>query len=249
MDNSEIKPETIKVEVMRTKDVEIHKLAHLTPTMTQADFIKIKNSIAINGQEDPIIMYRGKCIDGRHRTKALLELGVEYVKYTNEDSTMSIGDIKNKVLHINECRRHQTPTQKAILAYREYEISREEGDKTSQGVVAEMFGTTVKQLGRAAALKKLAGDEIIELLFQGNKINIGTERQPNNTDSLDSLIKYFQKHRESIITQTEQSRIGDEYTDEEIAQIRDTVKQLQDEYSHRMLKMINKIIYGVINDK
>ena len=237
-----------KYDTLEVDNVEIHELAHLTPTMTESNFKSLKLSINDHGQELPIVMYKGKCIDGRHRIRALRELGIKHVYYINEDSHLSIADLRIKILGVYENRRHETPTQRAIIAYREYNLTKASGDKTGQGSVAETYGTTVKQIGRAKRLHELAGNDIIEMLFNGNKINIGTVQIPNNTDSLDSLIKYFSKRTEMIIEQSEQTGISEDYTDEELLMLDDTINKLQSEYSVRMLRKLNKKIFAVVGD-
>lgn len=237
-----------KYELAEVDNIEIHELAHLTPTMTEVNFKSLKLSINEHGQEVPIVMFKGKCIDGRHRIKALRELGIKHVYYVNEDSRLSTEDLRMKILDVYENRRHQTPTQRAIMAYREYNRTKINGDKTPQATISETCGTTVKQLSRAQRLHQLAGDDIIEMLFNGNKINIGTVQAPNNTDSLDSLIKYFSKRTELIIEQSEQTNINEDYTDEELSTINDTVNKLQYEYSVRMLKLMNKKLFHIVND-
>lgn len=233
---------------MNLSEVEIHELANLTPSMTDAEFKGLKLSIHENGQQMPIKMYRGKCIDGRHRVKALRELGITEVLYENENSQLSLEDVRTKILTVYERRRHQTPTQKAILAYREYQRVRELGEKVGQGAIAESLGTTIKQLGRAKQLDEVAGKDIVELLFQGNKINIGTEAHPNNTDSLDSLINYFKKHREMIVVQTKSTNISEDYTDEEMLTLNDALNKLQSEYSHRMLSRLTFMLRSTLNN-
>ena len=236
------------VRTMQVDQVEIHELAHLTPTMTKEDFTRLKLSIKEHGQENPIMLYRGKCIDGRHRVKALRELGIELVTYESENSQLSIDDVRDKILHVYENRRHETPTQKAIMAWREYQRLRELGEKIGQGEVADWMGTTIKQLGRAKQLEEVAGKDIMELLFQGNRINIGTEAHPNNTDSLSSLINYFKKHREMIVIQTKSTNISEDYTDEEMLTLNDALNKLQSEYSHRMLSRLAFMLRSTLNE-
>lgn len=236
------------IKTLKVDQIEIHELAHLTPTMTAGRYTALKQSIKELGQKLPIIMYRGKCIDGRHRIKAFKELGLTDIKATNENSQMSLEDIKEIILNGYEQRRHQTPTQTAIMAYREWIGYKESGDKISQGAVADKYGIGLKQLGRAKQLEEVAGKEIMELLFQGNKINIGSEIRPNNTDSLSSLINYFKKHRESIVKQTYDTKISEDYTDDEIDSLNNTLNKLQSEYSHRMLNRLNFMIGSVTNE-
>ena len=152
----------MKTYKINVDEVEIHELAHLTPTMTDARFKALKSSIAELGQKLPIIMYRGKCIDGRHRVKAFRELGLTDIDAINENSQMSIDDIKEVILNGYEQRRHQTPTQSAIMAYREWESYRRAGEKVNQGAIADKYGVSLKLLSRAKQLHTLTGDKIIE---------------------------------------------------------------------------------------
>ncbi len=240
----------MKTYSIRVRDVEVHDLARLTPTMTDNQFQSLKASIAKNGQEMAVVMYRGKCIDGRHRIKALRELGVENVVATNEDSKMSAEDIRSKVVDVYENRRHQTPTQKAIMAYREWLRLKSLDEKVGQGVVAEQFGTTVKQLGRAKTLHTKAGDDILEFLFQGNKINTGTQMEPSITDSLASLINFFVKSREGLLDNSKNSKVSEDFTEEETAALNESIQELKSQYSERMLSRLNSLIfYSLKRDK
>jgi len=228
---------------IKLENLEIHELAELTPTMTEVQFNTLVNSIAENGQELPIVTYRGKVIDGRHRVKALRELGLTTVKAVSEDSSMSIEDIKHKILNVYENRRHQTSTQKAIMAYRMYAEGKAKGEKVSQGAIANLAGTTRKQLARAKELHGLAGDVVIELLFQGQRINTGTMSQPNNTDSLATLIAYYKKVTEELVENTETTKINEDFTDEEITLSNQVVRELTDIHSKRMIKRICTMLY------
>ena len=88
----------------------------------------------------------------------------------------------------------------------------------------------------------------LELLFQGSKINIGTEAHPNNTDSLNSLINYFNKHRELIVAQTQSTTISEDFTDEEMSSLNNTLNKLQSEYSYRMLNRLKSILTAKLNE-
>jgi len=236
----------MKETTLKLEDLEIHRLAELTPTMTKAQFDALVASIQEHGQEVPIVTYRGRVIDGRHRVKAMRELKMVTIKAISEDSQMSETDLKIKILDVYENRRHQTPTQKAIMAYRMYAEAKANGEKVSQGYVAERMGTVVKQLGRASTLHKLAGDEIIELLFQGKKLNTGTILQPNNTDSLASLILFFKNKVDNLIDNSEKTTINEDFTDEEIELSNTIIHELTSIHSKRMLTRINTMLYHSI---
>lgn len=54
----------------------IHEAAELFPSMSDEEFEGLKNSIAENGLREAIVAVDNLIIDGRHRYRACLELGV-----------------------------------------------------------------------------------------------------------------------------------------------------------------------------
>jgi hypothetical protein len=228
-------------------EIEIHELANLTPLMQEGRFNALKQSIKELGQKVPIVLYRGKCIDGRHRIKAFRELEMKEILAISEDSKMSLEDVKEVILNGYEQRRHKTPTQIAIVAFREWKNYKSLGEKVTQGVIAEKYGIGIKQINRVKQLEELAGVSIIDLLFQANKINIGTMQNPILTDSLDSLIHYFKKFREIIVEQTNKSKVSEDFTDEETDTINRVVSELQYKFSNRMLKQISNVLYNSLD--
>ena len=230
------------IQTLKLVDLEVHELAKLTPIMTERQFQSLKESIKEHGQIVPIVTYRGKIIDGRNRSRALRELGEEEIKVKAIQSNLSEEDVKDLILNVYENRRHQSPTQKAISAYKEYARLCRIGEKETQASIAERFGTTRKLLSRARELHGLAGDQVLHLLFNGGKYNIGTRTQPNNTDVLLSIINYFKK---TIAELGDQGPAVDaeDFTDEEIASIRTKLSELNNEFSDRMLTKLNKDLH------
>ena len=58
-------------------NLELHELTLAFPGMTPDEFAGLKANIGRDGQEEPIVLYEGKIIDGRHRYNACVELGIE----------------------------------------------------------------------------------------------------------------------------------------------------------------------------
>ena len=71
-------------------------------------------SIGENGLLEPIAVWRGEVIDGRHRLRACAEAGVEPRFSQLEDAT----DPVEYVLARNEARRHLDDSQRAVAAYK-----------------------------------------------------------------------------------------------------------------------------------
>lgn len=81
------------------------------PLMGEDDFNRLVKDIDENGQIEPIWMYEGQILDGRHRYMACVELGIEpeLRQYEQHDPV-------SFVLSLNLNRRHLDATQRAMIA-------------------------------------------------------------------------------------------------------------------------------------
>ncbi len=90
----------------------VHELALAFPAMSKEDFEGLKESIATSGLLEPITLYQGKILDGRHRYRACRELGIT--------PTFMIWDGPGLpaefVLAKNINRRHLNQSQRAMIA-------------------------------------------------------------------------------------------------------------------------------------
>jgi hypothetical protein len=93
--------------------LEEHPLASLIPPMRADDYAALRDDIAMNGLLQPIVLHDGKILDGRHRYRACLELGVEpRTSVYDGDAPLAY------VVSANIARRHLTADQRAVLAVR-----------------------------------------------------------------------------------------------------------------------------------
>lgn len=88
-----------------------HALAELIPEMAEDEYIKLKDDIAERGLMEPVVLYEGQILDGRHRYRACREVGrgVDFTEYTGDDAA-------GYVVALNVHRRHLTASQKAVIA-------------------------------------------------------------------------------------------------------------------------------------
>ena len=198
---------------MYVKDFDpqkFHKLAHMHPGMTELEFVALKEDISINGQLVPILVYRGKIVDGRHRWRALNELGSEKIKVWKIPHNFSIDAVEEIVVGM-ENRRHESKSQKAIRAWRMWKSK----GGTTQQEAALKYGVSYKLVREVEQIFKMRGEVLIDSLFEGHRYNLISGR---STDSLPAIVKDI---KERIAYET---RHDSEY-DEPSSSYLDTVEE------------------------
>jgi N6-adenosine-specific RNA methylase IME4 len=91
--------------------LEPHPLAALIPAMSDDEYIALMSDIEDRGLQEPVVMFEGKILDGRHRYRACREMGrgVDFTEYTGDDPL-------GYVASLNVHRRHLTASQRAVIA-------------------------------------------------------------------------------------------------------------------------------------
>ncbi|MBT3381441.1 MAG: ParB N-terminal domain-containing protein [Lentisphaerae bacterium] len=93
--------------------LEPHPYADLLPYMRESQFAELKESIELDGPQNPIVLFQGKILDGRNRAKACQELGVFVPAFeflSSEQRALVY------VLSANQHRRDLTASQRAAVA-------------------------------------------------------------------------------------------------------------------------------------
>ena len=92
----------------------ISDLARVFPDMTPEDFARLVASIQEDGLMDPITVWQGQVVDGRHRYAACAEAGVERrFEYLGDDA-----DPLRYILARNDLRRHLDESRRAVVAHK-----------------------------------------------------------------------------------------------------------------------------------
>jgi len=100
-----------------TNELQAHPLANEFPEMPEKEFAELVEDIKKNGLREPIVVRRGLILDGRHRARALKQLGRELDEDVIEEyDDYTQGDPANYVLSRNLMRRHLTPKQRVEIA-------------------------------------------------------------------------------------------------------------------------------------
>lgn len=176
------------MEQIRLDEVTLHKITETHPVMSTEQFEALKNDIAVNGQLQPALVYRGKIVDGRHRYRALTQLGEESIKVTRLQNNLTLDEVTNLV-NSTEMRRHQSPTQLAIKGYRMYKIG-----SLIQKEIPSKVGCSLTNLKAVIALEALGRLDVIELLEAGGKMNVSRDTRFNKmTDSLLAITGYLKE--------------------------------------------------------
>lgn len=92
---------------------EPHPLASLVPVASQSERDALAADIAAHGLIEPVVLYDGQILDGRHRYEACRKVGVEcrFREYGGSDPAAF-------VVSANLARRHLTKSQRAMVAGR-----------------------------------------------------------------------------------------------------------------------------------
>lgn len=91
--------------------IEVHPIAMRIPEMPPDQYDRLKADIKKNGLREPITLYGGKVLDGRHRDRACNETGV-LPRYKDWDCK---GDVVDFVKSMNLSRRHLTISQLSMI--------------------------------------------------------------------------------------------------------------------------------------
>ena len=90
-----------------------HPLANLLPMMRPARFARLKQSIEFEGQQESVVVFEGRVLDGRNRLQACLELGipvrVRHFQGTTDEALLY-------VISANQHRRDLSKSQRAAVA-------------------------------------------------------------------------------------------------------------------------------------
>jgi ParB/RepB/Spo0J family partition protein len=92
--------------------LEPHSFSTMLPSMSKQDFEELVADIKANGLLQPIVRYQEKVLDGNHRYRACVRLGIkpEFADFDGTDA-----QAQAYVVSANIHRRHLTPEQKREL--------------------------------------------------------------------------------------------------------------------------------------
>lgn len=167
------------------------KYVVFNPLQNDEEYKATRESIRRLGQQQPILMLNGKCIDGRHRTKAAIELGVP-VLCTDVDPNSSEEDL---ILLCNTnvtSGRDYDSAQKAIQALN---LTRDYPNiKVKEAAL--MFKIDRRLVSYAATIRGYNRDDILQQLMKDKKNRIQLASMERASRSLELIAKFVKAESE-----------------------------------------------------
>ena len=100
----------------KQEDFEYSELSTVFPSFQgEQVFLDLVESIKTEGLLEPIVVWKGEIVDGRHRHLACKEARVQ-PEYTYLPDDWSLDKVKDRVVALNVLRRHLTTGQRALVA-------------------------------------------------------------------------------------------------------------------------------------
>lgn len=170
----------------------VSELAAEYPPMGRRQLQMLTADIASNGIREPLLLWRGEVVDGRHRLGVAEELGIAAADIPVErlPDDMALAAVQSLIFSKNMAARHLTAAQRAIMAGRMGRAAHggaRRGGSSDRPVTwqpapedrasrARLFGVSVGQLRRADYLVDCGADTLVEAVFAGTISLTAAER-------------------------------------------------------------------------
>ena len=152
------------------------------------------------------------------------------------------------MVNSRETRRHESVGQLAIRAYK---LKMDPSNKlASISEAAELIGVPRKRVSEVKRIIEVYGrNDIIELLFAGEKFNTGTAQIPFWTDSLGTILNWLAEHGTIVGAKQQKASIEPrkELTEDEQFLVNSYVNALKKE-SDLVLEHIAHALYTKVKD-
>lgn len=147
-----------------------HPAANAMPPMDDDEFAKLKADIAANGLHNPIEVYQGTIIEGRHRKRACDELGIEDPDTVEVDDFTIGSNPWVYVASLNLKRRHLSKSQiaQAIADLEAAEAKyTKKPSKATAASLAKEHGVSERAVESARVVQAKGSEAVIEAVKDG----------------------------------------------------------------------------------
>lgn len=170
---------------------EIHEYASLVPMATTEEQAALNRDIQKNGLREPVVLWKGKIVDGRCRQIACNFAG-EKIRSRDLDDDLDDTAVKSFVKSINT-RRNLTQTQKVIAACKE-----KQGSSLGSRELSDSWGIGYATLNNAIYISRQA-PEFIEPLFNGESVTIKDKNNhPVTSSKINAIYAYLKREEQSV---------------------------------------------------
>ena len=205
--------------------LEAHTYANLLPRMLEKQFAELKESIELDGLQNPIILFQGKILDGRNRCRACRELGIPVLAFE------FVGSEPRALIYVlsaNQHRRDLTPSQRAVVAFDlqpriAEDVNRSRIEKIRQARLNEAKGETLPKMAKSgdSAQEPISSRVIAADMMGVSHGYVGLAKRVKEASP-----ELFERVRSGHITLTEAIKQIDGLTDDARATRVKTVRRL-----------------------
>lgn len=176
------------------------KYVGFNPLHNEAEKAATRRDIEVNGQQKPIYMLNGKCIDGRHRCGVLADLGRSVYAINLQEGLGE--DVYYQIANTDTIAgRNLTATQRTITAYNYKKVV-----GCSAREAALIFQVTPQNLTYAKAIDGYGLESVLEGLLNGNGVRLVNMDKPSK--SLEYICKKAkQLYEEGLVQIDEAERV------------------------------------------
>lgn len=184
------------------------------PAMKHDEFLGLKESIKRNGQQEPILVWNDKIVDGRHRLKACQELGIEpVVKRVKCDYQQAVS-----ATFANNVNRRQLGTgQLALLAAQlatrkpgQTKSTKKIEAVLSQAEAASLFGVSRDAVQKACCLILSNNTALLDGVHTGS-MTLNEAYVTANTGKTGLRVKTTEDERKALrVAAAVKERLGNE---------------------------------------
>jgi ParB-like chromosome segregation protein Spo0J len=158
-------------------EIKIHPACDLFPPMPEEDFQELKANIAEHGVRDFVTFWKGQLVDGRHRVRAMQELGIDVMCHSSE--LYDDDDPFSFAISVNLKRRHLTTSQRAMIAsklatllhgtnrFEEKVDARIQASTTTQEKAAQALNVGRTSIQEARKIERDAAPEVTAAVHAG----------------------------------------------------------------------------------
>jgi hypothetical protein len=180
---------------------EVHPLANIVAMASEREQTALTQDILKNGQNDPVVLWKGKIVDGRCRQLACNTLGIK-LKTREIGEGLSEQEVVKVVKSLNT-RRNLTETQKLASAY----FDQKRTGKSNREVATE-WGVSTRSYQNFKYIAQHK-PELVRPLFDGDSVAIidpdkGYKVTTNKVNTLARIVKKEQEAGKVEIVKPEQ---------------------------------------------